>query len=628
MSKYVEGYQDFTNIKTKRDGQIYPFIDYLVEFHSPPTHLITDAGQEVPLRGLMSILAVGRVLADTDILGGYCSNAGIIWCKDANGEVIEAQAVKIDPGECFKFSLKVEPERLTQPSENWALNTIEAKKGTKLNKPRLLEDLKDIQTAQNDDRVLIHWAALTVEQREEFIATLLNCGRYLNFKDILNYLFYRDNSFKLTPEAQFAEEVATQYQTEMQAWLKTQLKIYAHELAAFKKAHPEILLRMHYIDKWGEISVPMAEETLPIRELFVNLRLVKDKPRDTKRPLIPMLAMDLKHSSSQAIALEKLFDPMDGKPPRTILLTGSAGIGKSTLCQKIAHDWASGRLWKDRFEAIYWLPLRELNNKQHNLIDPIDFLQWALATLGFEKEIISINPRSLILLDGYDEATPVLQELIRKLVKDQRFTIFLTSRPGMVDALNPLIDLRIENHGFSDEQLRQYTQNFFARKNATGSHLPLLQAIRSQAQLWEIAHTPLYAQMLCTLWEKRKESFASHLTGLYQQMVDHLLLWNRKKLEHLDQKELLLRLGTIAQKGLMDDQLVIPEFVIRDVLKNSPFTGDHLLLTGLLKKSADGQFYFFLHLSFQEYLTAYKMAQASQSIQREFIQTHQLKDIF
>src|SRR5262249_906469 len=65
------------------------------------------------------------------------------------------------------------------------------------------------------------------------------------------------------------------------------------------------------------------------------------------------------HGGKRPISLGELFE---GKAVKRLLLLGRAGVGKSTLCQFIAHSWASGKLWNSQFEAVIWVPLRAIRN--------------------------------------------------------------------------------------------------------------------------------------------------------------------------------------------------------------------------------------------------------------------------
>lgn len=618
MSCFIEGYQNFQHAKTFDQGRPIPFIEYIEQYHRPPETILTPTGISVPLNGFMSLLAVARILADVDVLGGSGGNAGFVWVKNEAGDILGMRIVKIDPGFAFTFT----------GSSNWVTCTQERS----FNPEYFLSDLRDLQTASLNLSVNIHWDKLTPAQRTEFLAALLNCTRYLESKEVFSFLFHREGRFNRGEMEQFPEMFINELQEGLKKWLENQLAIYGDDLREFKRLHPEQLIRMHYIDKWGEIELPLAKETFPIRELFTNLRIVKEEPNPIPTPAEPNLFEEpyLKGTSTP-ILLEELFHPIEGKVAGKILLLGRAGIGKSTICQKISHDWSSGLLWNELFDVVYWIPLRLLNDKKLSFNDIDLFLAEVISHLIL-KDAVDLptvldlvkthRQKSLILLDGLDEASPELQETVKKMLQEKDLTIILTSRPATADALKAPIDLRVENIGFSDTHIEAYAERFFSRGTLENLRFDIpsfLKTVRAHQNLFNLAHIPLQLQMLCSLWQQRGNSFASDLPALYGQMVDQLLRWNSKRLNASKIQESLLCLGELAQQGLLTHQLMLPREMVLSALKTTSLSLEDLLATGLLKECAEGQFYSFLHLSFQEYLIARAVAIQSPVEQKAFI---------
>jgi hypothetical protein len=61
--------------------------------------------------------------------------------------------------------------------------------------------------------------------------------------------------------------------------------------------------------------------------------------------------------------LSDIFEQCPGrKLPSRVLIRGRAGVGKTTLCKKIVHDFLRGCLWNESFDLIFWLPLRRLKS--------------------------------------------------------------------------------------------------------------------------------------------------------------------------------------------------------------------------------------------------------------------------
>src|ERR1700722_5595086 len=82
MSEVVDGYNDFSKAETQIDDQRLKFIDFLKTRHRPPDTILTEDGNSVPLLGIMELAATGRILGDTDWLGGTAENAGWKWVRD------------------------------------------------------------------------------------------------------------------------------------------------------------------------------------------------------------------------------------------------------------------------------------------------------------------------------------------------------------------------------------------------------------------------------------------------------------------------------------------------------------------------------------------------------------------
>ncbi len=621
MSRFEEDYQDFEKTKTEDGGEVITFMEFIRRHHRPPEAILTPGGKSIPLKGIMSLLAVGRCLADTDLLGGVGGNAGFILKRDAQG-IEFAEAAKIDPGESFKF---IRDPKLEKISINWVINTQECIGHSAWQ----VADLRDLQTANHSRETAIIWADLTPSQQEEFLSTLFNATRYLQSKEVLHFLFYREEAFNRSETECIPKEVARSLQAEMTEWMKLQLKIYAADLKQFKQLRPEGLIRVHYIDKWGELSLPMTEETFPIRELFTHLRIAKEEKVDPDKDNSSMGSWLSLGPKMCFLKLEELFH--SNQPNEKILLTGQAGTGKSTICQKIAHDWASGRLWNDQFDAVYWLPLRQLDSKELPVDDLDLFLASVLSQLIFQEDLTPVQvldlvknnrSKSLILLDGYDEASASLKKVMAELVKEKGYKLLLTSRPGTTDDLNPQFTLRVENMGFSDGHIEEYAKLFFSLGKEKKHPLPFLQFIRKNRNLFDLAHIPLQLQMFCSLWKQKSEGFASSLTGLYKQMVDQLVLWNSRKFKISNPQEILLLFGQIAHHSLSSNQLIVSKQKLEESIKSSSCAKEDLITTGLLKELEEGNSYAFLHLSFQEYLIAYTFANRGWEQQKEFILAH------
>ena len=101
MSKIIEGYIDLKESKVEDPKQLGTEIDiqYFVKKSETLPEFILYEGRKLELLGLMEILAVSKLLSDTDCLGGDLSNVGFKIISDH-----QAIAVKVDMGSSFNDS--------------------------------------------------------------------------------------------------------------------------------------------------------------------------------------------------------------------------------------------------------------------------------------------------------------------------------------------------------------------------------------------------------------------------------------------------------------------------------------------------------------------------------------------
>ena len=109
--------------------------------------------------------------------------------------------------------------------------------------------------------------------------------------------------------------------------------------------------------------------------------------------------------------------PGEKENPKSILVTGKTGIGKTLFCQKLYRDWATDKLFMPKtkaqmpnFKFAYLLTFRQLNLLKEETFTLKDILNRSsmlddrsnIDDLIFEY-IINHPEEVLIILDGFDE---------------------------------------------------------------------------------------------------------------------------------------------------------------------------------------------------------------------------------
>ncbi|CUG53632.1 Hypothetical protein, putative [Bodo saltans] len=271
----------------------------------------------------------------------------------------------------------------------------------------------------------------------------------------------------------------------------------APEISSFTKV--ELKLRKLYQaqDKLPKLIDDDQLEAQSLREYYIKLRVVAKGDE-----------------GGEAVTMRELFSRRDGRPAGRVLITGGAGLGKSTLLHYVAFRWsleaepqaaakgacvvgaedaeATGGLWHDQFRRVLRVPLKILSAvdaKQpmralvelvreglnaHDVYDPrgeLFFEDNDVRELLFDEKD-AVRPGTLLLLDGFDE---VAQEASRtgsvvRKVLDLAFTEFdhfvVTTRPNAVELLpkSARVEREILNIGLGADGVRKFLDSFFRDK--------------------------------------------------------------------------------------------------------------------------------------------------------------------
>lgn len=332
--------------------------------------------------------------------------------------------------------------------------------------------------------------------------------------------------------------------------------------------------------------------------------------------------------------------------PRRILIRGRAGVGKSTLCKKIVHDFIHAQLWSNLFDRILWIPLRNLKGKS-NLDDLLhhEYLQHA-PWKGRESLFSTLNDmifdgshkRTLLLLDGLDEISAAqtpsgveMTESFRRLLNYQN--VIITSRPHAA-SLSGLahFDLELETVGFNQSQVKTYLEKVVKEKSVTEA----IQAfINGHWLVQGLVQIPIQLDALCYSWDEEMQTrgVPETMTTLYEAIEWKLWAKDIVQLERKDKdghvseaqartlrtraqiktrvaKEMEF-LGFLAFTGIYNDIIEFNQYH-RDrtyLEAGTPEINDVVLeKLSFLRTSSSSQkktaTCHFIHLTFQEYFAA------------------------
>ncbi|WP_044882389.1 NACHT domain-containing NTPase, partial [Neochlamydia sp. EPS4] len=394
------------------------------------------------------------------------------------------------------------------------------------------------------------------------------------------------------------------------------------------------------------------EFKVPLEEIYVRLAIIESKERRVRDQALDKHSEQLQddhiptsetiYESKENIEIEKLFEhkSLEKENAKRIYIQGAAGIGKSTLCHYIAYRWAKEELWQGIFSYLFWIPLRNLTLKKYPAdkeYTPADLIAREYAgkiDLRASEACINdatLREKTLLVLDGYDELSAEAQgntslATAFKELKELFPHILITSRPGSC-SFNRSCELELL--GFDKEGVERYIDRFFKQVQAEEKKQKLSHLLQSSPQVLSLAQIPINLTLLCCLFNEDPEVFDSTqsitMTAIYERIVNWMYKWFL--LRRIDQgRSSQTKEKILTENNLRYNQEVakiatafeeMADFAIKkntlyleireiDHFRGNAITSNELTDCGLLRIPKEKGY--FIHLTFQEFLTASKVA--------------------
>ena len=337
-----------------------------------------------------------------------------------------------------------------------------------------------------------------------------------------------------------------------------------------------------------------------------------------------------------------------------LMVLADPGMGKSTLLRMDAWKTAQEQIQnlddnKISIEDVnfpVFLRLSDLAKEKddNEIIDSIsNFIEKYAVSEIFEllKKKLETG-KCLVLLDALDEVPQDYRDSLRtKLNNFATYTgkIICTSRIIGYDKTFFKSDKEVEIIPFGQNQIERYISWFINDKSVVEG---LIKELRNKPQIQGLAQNPLLLSLICRMYQQDKNlTLPARRTEIYRQTIDNFMSkeWKEEKENIVKRKdakvkllsEIAYNLFISGRDNILFDDLknnIIEIIDKRKIINQNLNKPEPVALIkelseqdGILQKIGLGEkeeesYYFFLHRTFQEYLTAVYLAKNEKGIEK------------
>ncbi|XP_072892737.1 NACHT, LRR and PYD domains-containing protein 12-like [Hemitrygon akajei] len=308
-------------------------------------------------------------------------------------------------------------------------------------------------------------------------------------------------------------------------------------------------------------------------------------------------------------------------------VAGVAGIGKTTMVQKIVYDWARGKIYQT-FQFVFSFKFRDLNNFNCG-ITLRELVLHQYPYFGNCLRKIWKHPEELLFIfDGLDEFEDRINfadgrsdidpefrckvsEIVYSLIQGKLLpgcSVLVTTRPTALHFLEKAkLSIWAEILGFVGEERKEFFIRYFEDETVAAA---VFNYVEENEILYTMSYNPSYCRILAlalghffTQRVRDAQRLPRTITQLYSYYIYNILKNHGQEIE--SPRDVLLRVGQMAFRGVFEKKIV---FTDGDLINYN--LQPSLFLSGFLEELLEREnsalcvVYTFPHLTIQEFVAA------------------------
>ena len=374
----------------------------------------------------------------------------------------------------------------------------------------------------------------------------------------------------------------------------------------------------------------------------------------------------VKMTGHKEISVEDILKPTDSSDSLRVVIDGSPGIGKTTLCRKLLNMWSNGTLHQ-QYDLVLYCPSRNIKIATATTLTDLFVCQTDEVPVVAEWFKKRQGEGLLIIFDCWDELSTehrqssLVASIIRRKQLDQ-CAVIVTSRSYASSLLLDMttISRHVQVIGFpedeistviiqtlqKDQKLAQqliaenkdedgdYKQHFTTTQSSKDSQLAvkLINDLKVRGDVRSLCYVPLVCSMVILVYCKEGGHLPTTLTQLYHIFILQTIRRHVKR--HDANPRTLGSLSSlpsqlvkpfqevcqIAYTNLTNTRLTFSSHQLHQLSLSEAVKEDYLgLMTAFTEY--DEEKYQFLHLSIQEFLAAWWIVKHEEKTEEVF-KTH------